>query len=510
MPVPVEQDSNLVGLTYAEELTLKTLPGTPVWWPLEPDSFGDFGATIKRTARAFINASRQKKKGSITGIDSAVNFQSDLTPTNLLRLMQGFFFANAREKVSTNALNGTQIPLTTITSATTFNAASGLSIFTVGRLVKPSGCSSANNALISKVVSSTATTVVTNGVYSNETLTSSAQLDVVGFEFPTADVQIVVSGTSSIALQAATTDLTTLGLIPGEWVFIGGDATINKFVNNVGFARIESISSTLIKFNSTTFTAISEAGTGLTIRLFYGTVIRNEKIPSLIVQKSYQFERTLGNDSVGVQSEYVLGAVPNEIKITVPLEDKVSCDLGFVGMTSETRTGTQGVKSGTRPSMVSEVEINTSSDIYRMRVAIVDPLTLNNASLFGYVTNADITIGNGVSGNKAIGVIGSFSANAGDFDVKATINAYFSDVAAIQAVKANASVEFNLISACRNTGLVFDIPLMGIDGSKINVEKDKSIMVPLDGMAAECPLGYTCLVTSFKYLPSIAMPNVTY
>src|SRR5690606_1779356 len=122
-----------------------------------------------------------------------------------------------------------------------------------------------------------------------------------------------------------------------------------------------------------------------------------------------------------------------------------------------------------------------------------------------YITEAEIAINNGVTPNKAVGVLGGFDASAGNFEVTGSLTAYFSNVAAVQAVRQNSDVGFSMIGAARNAGFVFDIPLLGLGGGRLNVEKDAPIMVPLEQAAAENANGYTLLYEVFHYLPEQAM-----
>lgn len=500
-------DSNITGLAFAEEETLKVLPGTPIWYGLEPNSYSDFGGDLKTVARAPIDPSRQNKKGTVTDLDANGGFNIDVTKSNLTRLLQGFFFADAREKPTTKPLNSAALAITGVTTADdTYAAASGLGVFNkAGYLVLASGFGVAANNGVKTVVSADA-----DGVTVSENLTNEASppaaagLTVVGFQFPTADVAIsVTSGIPS--LTSAATDLTTLGLTPGEWIFIGGDS--NKFTSNVGYARVSTIAAGAIVFDDTTFTPATEVGTGKTIRIFFGTVIRNEKTASLIKRRSYNIERQLGNDGVDIQAEYLEGAVANEFTLNIPQAEKLNADLSFIACDNTHVTGTEGIKDGTRISSLGEDAFNTSSDVYRIKMAVLSDSASNPAALFGYVSEANVSINNNVSPNKAVGVLGAFDTSAGNFQVGGSITAYFTTVAAVQAVRANADVGLSVISAAKNVGFVYDVPLLGLGGGRLNVEKDAPITVPLEPAGAENKYGYTLMYCTFAYLPTVAMPQ---
>jgi hypothetical protein len=503
-------DSNITGLAFAEEDCLKELPVTPVWYGLEPNSYSDFGGEISTVARSPIDPSRQNKKGTVTDLDASGGFNTDFTKSNLTRLLQGFFFANARELPSTKALDAAAVTLTSVTSGTkTYAAASGLAAFVAGRLVFASGFTNAANNGVKTVASSTAgTVVVVETVVTEASPPAASKLQTVGFQFAVSDINFAVtSGIPSLVATAA--DFTTLpGLIPGMWIFIGDDAVGNRYANNVGYARIKSIAAKSIVFDDTTFTPVTEAGTGKTLRIFAGTVIKNEKTPSLIKRRSYNIERQLGQGPTATQAEYLEGAVANEFTLNIPQADKLNADLSFIACDNTHRSGESGdeIKSGTRVASAGEDAYNTSSDIYRIKMSILDPATSNPTPLFGYVTEADISINNNVSPNKAIGTLGAFDTTAGNFEVGGSITAYFTTTAAVKAVRQNADACFSVIGASKNAGFIFDIPLLGLGGGRLNVEKDAAIMVPLEPAGAENPNGYTMLYESFSYLPSLAMP----
>ncbi len=501
-------DSNVTGLRYAEETAIKTLPGSPIWYPLEPNSYNDFGGQISTVARNPINPSRQRKKGVTTDLDASGGFATDLTQTNLTRLLQGFFFADIREKLTTAPMNGTAVTLTGVTASNdTYAAASGLAGFLAGDLVLASGFAQAANNGLKQVASSTAGTVVVGDGLVDETPPAAAKLQKVGFQFGSAEINVDVSGSYPRLVRASgTKDLTTLGLIPGEWVFIGGDATATKFTNaaNNGFARVRAVAATYIELDKTAATMVTETGTGKTIRLFFGNVIKNEAAANLIKRRSYQLERTLGQDANGTMSEYLVGAVPNEMSLQIRQADKVTVELGFVAVDNEQRDGSVGVKSGTRPDLVEAPAFNTSSDFSRIKMHLVTAGNANPSPLFAFLTELTLTVNNNVSPNKAVAVLGAFDVSAGTFAVSGSVTAYFADIAAVQAVRNNSDVSLDFALVKNNAGMVWDIPLIALGDGRLNVEQDQPITLPLSIEAAEGPNKHTLLFNEFPYLPNAA------
>jgi hypothetical protein len=154
-----------------------------------------------------------------------------------------------------------------------------------------------------------------------------------------------------------------------------------------------------------------------------------------------------------------------------------------------------------------------------MRLAIVRP-TIGGVSelaaptpLFAYVTEATINVSNNVKPDKAVSILGGFDVTLGSFQVGGSINAYFSDVAAVKAVRDNADVtldiamvkDFGTGALQRKAGLYWDIPLIALGDGRLNVTKDEAIMIPLETEAAEYePFGHTLVLQEFYYLPNNA------
>ncbi len=501
-------DSNVTGLRFAEESALKQLPGSPVWYALEPNSYNDFGGQISTVARNPINPSRQRKKGVTTDLDASGGFNQDLTFDNTTRLLQGFFFADIREKKTTAPLNGAATAVTGVTgSSKTYAAAAGLTGFLANQLVLAQGFGvTANNGLKSVASASTATAVVVNETVVDEANPpATAKLTAVGYQFASETVDITLNGDLvRLSRASGTFDMTTLGLIPGEWVYLGGDAVGTQFADNRGFARVNAITATYIEFDKTSWDGVAEVGTGKTIRIFFGAVLKNEADPALIKRRTYQVERTLGADANGTMSEYLVGAVPNELSLNIAQADKVTIDLSFVAVDNEQRTGAQGVKTGTRPSLAPGAAFNTSSDFSRIKLALVSATDSSPVPLFAFATEMTLTVNNNVTPNKAIGVLGAFDTSAGTFEVGGNMTAYFADVQAVQAVRNNSDVTLDIIMLKKNFALLWDIPLLSLGDGRLAVEQDQAITLPLETNAAESKFAHTLLFQSFSYLPDVA------
>lgn len=513
-----KQDSNFSGLSFAEEVCLGILPsiaaGDPAeatWYGLEPNSYADFGGELITVARSPIEPTRQNSKGTVVDLNASGGFNNDLTLRNLPRLAQGFYFADILEKPSTAPINGTAINLGAVTGATKKYATgtTAVAFNKAGYIILASGFGIAANNGIKTVVSADVDDVTVNEVIADEADGAVSKIEVVGYEFATADASIDVTG-NVLQLKSAANVLATLGLSVGEWIFVGGDTLASdRFANNVGYGRISVITAGAITLDDCTWTGVDEVSTGKKIRIFFGSFLRNSPTSAGIKRRSYNLERTLGNGPTTTQAEYLEGAVANEMKVNIPGANKLTLDFGFVAADFSHRSGEAAdeIKVGTRIAAVGEDAFNSTSDIYRQKLSLVDITNSNPSALFGYITEGNITISNGVTPNKAVGVLGAFDTSAGNFVVSGSLTAYFTTVAAVRAVRNNSDAGYNIIAAKANVGSIFDIPLLGLGGGRVSVEKDQPIKVPVTPAAAKNRFGFTSSYNFFAYLPNVAMPQ---
>lgn len=501
-------DSNSTGLRYAIEESIGVLPTTPDWVPLEPNTYTEFGGSTTTVARNPINAGRQRKKGVTTDLDASGGFNNDLTQTNLQDLLQAFYFADLRRKG--------EEPVTNVDGTADEYDVAETAGFQVGTLAFASKFAEAANNGLKNVTAVTLDTSigVSQDLVDEAAPPAGAGLVAVGFQGVAGDIDVDVAG-SFPALTSTALDFTTLGLIVGEFIFVGGDTALTAFTNaeNNGFKRVRTIAANRLEFDKSDQNMVAEASTTETIQLFFGRVLKNESDPALQVRRTAQLERTLGapesTTPAALQSEYLVGSVANELTLNIPTADKLTADLGFIAIDNEQRTDIEGLKTGNRPALEESDAFNTSSDFTRIRLAEVDDTDEAPEPLFAFVTELTLNVSNNASPNKAVGVLGAFEVTVGQFTVGGNITAYFADVAAIKSVRDNADVTLDFHLAKQNSGVSFDLPLIALGDGRANVEQDQPITLPLTTEAAtgakiDPNLDHTSLLVFYDYLPDAA------
>lgn len=528
-------DANVTGLRYSEELSFGTVDPSAVWQPLEPNSYADFGGQITTTPRTPIQPDRQRKKGVTTDLDASGGFNNDLTQTNLQDILQGFFFADFREKATTEPKDGgsggfviTNVDGVTEEYDTAGDFTASPAGFLVGDLVFAEGFTTAANNGLKRVTAVVPTMLtVAEDLTAEAAPPATASLTAVGFQFASGDAAIDFTGGGVFpALTTSVKDLTELGLKAGEWIHIGGDIALSTFTVDQdavtagtqaanGFYRVRSIATNRMEFDKTPLAiTVDDSGAGRTIQIFVGRVLQNEKGPGAtppIKRRTYQLERTLGapdDASTDEHSEYLTGQVPSEFTINIPSADKINVDLSFVGKDHEP-TVAGPLKAGTRPAIVEADVFNTSSDLTRFRVWTHSESDTFPTALFAFVQELTLTINNNLTPAKAVGVLGSCEITAGDFQVSGSMTAYFSDIAAMNAVRNNDEVTLDVHLVKKNTGISIDIPLITLGDGRAAVEKDAKITLPLSvdaatGASINTVLDHTLLMVFYDFLPNLA------
>lgn len=311
-------------------------------------------------------------------------------------------------------------------------------------------------------------------------------------------------------------DLTTLGLVQGEPVFLGDDSNAAYAfaqATDAGFCRLKNITAGYLDFDKTQSIMVDDNGSGKTVRMFFARIVKNESTRSLIIKRPVQFERTLGytdtSTPLEVQAEYVIRCYGGKLKIDTKTADLVTLNMEFMGSTNELKTGAVGVKAGTRPTLPELDAFNATSDLSLSKLALVVAGNACPSPLFSYMTSFVIDVDNNLKQNKAIGYLGAFDVTPGFFEVGGAITAYFVDVAEMQAVKDNSDITIEAHYVKENRGFSIDIPLVCLSKAMADVKANEAIMIPLDAKAAagrkvDAGLNHTLLMAFWDYLPDLA------
>lgn len=505
------QDSNLSSVSYAVESSPKTLPVTPTWILTEPNAEPEFGPNVTDQERTPISSDRLSKKGSIVDLEASVQLEVDFIPGTQREILQPFMFAALRGKGEHEAITG-------VTAADdTFAAASGLGIFAANDLVFASGFSNAANNGLHLVSSSSATTLVVTTALVDETPPSGAKIVKVGHQYATADVTVNAGGARPLLVTAAD-DFGDLDLVPGESIYIGGDAAGTQFASaaNNGAKRVFAVAgdgSTITLDKSQLDMVTDASATGKTIRIFTGYALKNEQIAN-ILRRTLQFERTLGAPDDAspsqIQSEYVTGCHGAEYSYTAEPASKVTASLTFMGLDHETRTGATGVKSGNRPALADKDATNTASDVRRSRISALTNTDEAPDPLFALIERLDFSINNHLERNLALGTLGAARITVGRFELTGSFEAYFANVSALDVLRNFTDVTIDqFVATAGNEGYAWDMPLCSLSSGRVAIEPDTAMKMPCDfkahsGAKFDSTFDHALCWTFFPYLPSLA------
>lgn len=486
--MPGSAATNETTISYAIEQTPGNLPGSPVWKSLEPNDISTFGATIATTPRNPISESRGGKKGSTTDLDSAVELPSDLTISAFLDFSQGYFYSTWYQQAKFE-------PTAVTTTGYTVGSGGDLDQNT---LIYARGFQDlANNGLKVVGASSTSTEIKTSGLVAESSPPDNAQVEVCGVQGASGDLKIDSSG----HLTSTTLDFTTLGLVKGQKIYIGGTAAGTFFdtVENKGLARIRDIAANKLTLDHRDQAFSADTGTGKTIQIFIGSFIRDQptKDPKFI-RETYTIEASysgLGDNADETWYEYAKGNYANVLTVSNPGQALSTMTLAFIGL--DTPNPTQTKATGDRKSPNKTGAFNTSSDFTRIRIQEVD-----ETGLTSYFDSLELSINNNVNARKILGTLGAAFVNIGTLEVTGTTDVIFTDPRVISAVRNNTTVTMDFGMKNDDGALHFSLPAMTLGGADKSFPRNEAITMSITGNAYEDEyFGFTIGCTYFPYIP---------
>jgi hypothetical protein len=496
--------TNGMSLSVAREASLGVLPASPSWFELEPNSISSFGTTISKTARTPISKARARRKGTVTDLDSAVEIEADLTLYHLRLFAENFLFAHAvgGDSYVTSAATAASYTVPAVSAAQAprliYNAAGARTLlYAVGF------ASAGNNGLkpLNGAVAAGAVALPVAGLVAEvPAVDVLAEVSIAGVRAAAGDLSINAAGN----LVSVALDFTTLGLIKGQVIHIGGIDALRQFANpaNTGFARIAAITAKLITLEKRDQPFVADPGAGVAVDILFGQFVRNVDVdhPDFF-QPSVQFELRSPNLMAGGAAghEYAIGNWANAISVAIPLTGKATITLGFVGLNTTDATVARATNAAQAKVGQQVGAFGTSSDIARLRMQGVDEEGLTTD-----FKSATFTLTNNVAGEKVIGKLGPKYLNAGDIQADVENQMLFTNSEVLHGIRCNKTYGFDWALRNGDGGVVFDLPTGTLSGGGREYPANQSVLIN-DTFAAhqeDAGPGFTCGISFFPVLPA--------
>tara|TARA_R110000764_G_scaffold36736_2_gene81965 strand:+ start:269 stop:1786 length:1518 start_codon:yes stop_codon:yes gene_type:complete len=500
--------TNNLAMAVAIETSIGVLPATPLWVKLEPNSIGAYGATITTVPRNPISNTRQQRKGSVTDLDSSVEWEGDLTKDHVMQFAEGFVFAQRQNSTLMERIQAGSDYDSLAAVATPEYSHSALSAALVtGTLVFARGWSTAGNNGLKRVIALSTTTLTKIGsalTAETPTIASGARLDVCGFA--------IADGTwddTAKAFGSALTDLTTLGLSVGQTIRLGSGT--NDFGNGQAAGRITAIVAATITIDKVqNLGAVSTLDGGgneisTAVDLLYGPFIKNVAVSDAdFLERSFTFELAYDDlqepTGTGDEYEYAKGNLCNELTINSPGQDKATLGFGFTGTTTDDITTTRLSNSANAVEPVQTAAFNTAASFARLNLTDTSEVSLG--ACFKSLT---LTLSNEVSPEKCLGTLGASFMNTGNFLVSLDAELLFTDSDLAQAVKDNQTVTMDFLLENDDGAISVDLPSMTLGGGAKTYPVNESIKISVTGGAfADATLDTSIGITEFPYFPTVA------
>ena len=515
--------TNNTSLQYAIESSLGVQP-TSGWKLLEPNGINTFGATVTTVARSPISNLRARRKGTVTDLDSAVEFEADLTIDVFNDFIEGFCFAvgvNADMHIPSTAAETTGDSYTV--AALTAAQADKLEWVTLNyaTLIFARGFTNAANNGLKEIDADIASSAVAVSVAENlvdeASPPANARIELAGLRSLAAAADLTWdydAGTETAQLISAAdiTDFSQFGLTAGQFVHIGSGtagAVINAFENAAandmfGYARIRSINTA---GGTITFDKLDAAlkfddavAPATAVDILFGDFIRNVAVDdAAFIERSFHFEAAwVDLDSVGVDEyEYAAGNFCNSLSFNLPLTDKAGFTPGFIGTDAQQASTVRATGADAALQPLGTGAFNTTSDILRLRIQLLDETGLTTD-----FKNVTLTLNNNVSPEKVLGLLGAQFMNTGNFEVSLEAQLLFTNSDVTGAIRDNTTVTMDFRLKNDDGAVYFDIPELTLGGGDRELPVDESVLVNLTGEAYnDATFGASIGVSSFPIVP---------
>ena len=278
--------TNSFGLSVAREL----VPGTPPdsgWKSLEPNSISTFGASVTTVSRAPISKTRQRRKGTVTDLESSVEFEHDLTLDVFDDFVESFLFASkSNSDLDLIATAIASVGFTVATSAPARAKLRYVSGESASLVFVSDATAAANNGLFALTGAATASTLPVSGRTAEAS--TSATLQLAGLRMLDADSDLTATYankelTITFSSQAGSFDVRKYGLTVGQFLHVGSVTGAGAVQNalgasSYGYARVKAMTATKIVCDKVDSALTSGLAAGTVVDFLWGNFVRNVSV----------------------------------------------------------------------------------------------------------------------------------------------------------------------------------------------------------------------------------------
>lgn len=280
--------------------------------------------------------------------------------------------------------------------------------YAIGHLVRASGFLNAANNGLYRVSAATATSVTLGNTSVAEAApAAAARLKVVGFRGAAGDITATATGLASTALS-----FTTLGLVQGQWIKVGGSVAGEQFATaaNNGWARINgTITATALPLDNLPVGWSVDAGAAKTIAVYIGDVVKNG-----VTESTRTYEQQYP-DLLVPEYDYLPGMAVDEFTLSVRARQPIEASVKFMAAS--------GVNTTVRAVGATDVAAPTN-DVMSAS-ANVGVVAENGLALSAAVTSFDLTLRNSKRRRDVVGSLYNQDDASGTFRSEASVSMYY-------------------------------------------------------------------------------------
>lgn len=425
-----------------------------VWQNEQPNEITAYNADYTSVSRNPISMNRAARKGTVSDIEVAPGFQTDVTISTAEYWIPPFLYSRW---TGGNTLTGNFTAAGEVTLSESFTAPYDLYVMVDG---KKYSALKASNSDPDKLI-----------------------IDGITTDSGAASVEII-GGKPEIAYASGILTITdnTFDFPVGSQIFITGK----------GFARIrKKISATEYEIDNHD---ISSPIVATVTDVYFSSFVSNVSQDSDLFERTQMtFEARFNTDPVTYQ--YARAVEANQLTVNAPLTDKMTMDMTFIAQ--EMQTVTEALPGAGHVDYLRDEALNTVTNISRVRIADLDDKGLST-----YMKDVTLTINNNAQGEKVLGKMGSAFTSLGDLEVTVSTETVMTDASVLQAIENNTSVDFTL--ACKNGdgALLFNIPTATISNGAKSMNRGEKVKISTDLTGyLDADYGFVVGVSLFKYLP---------